>query len=989
MDDRVRIYELARKMNIPNQDIITVLRELGHDVKSHSSTIDKNVVGQVIAAIGKKGQAADPAAKDKKAAPKASSKVPPLPEKKAPVVKPRVLNRYKKPEPVAEGSEPADTAGAAAAPASGTPGSPAEQQPPRSSIVPAGGLTPLPASQISSTPRHPRPHTTPDGRPIDQSQGRDGQGAQQQQQQAQPLQQQQQPVETKPQPLQQEQRSQLPPPGQKINLKKELAEKAAAEEAAATTKVETPEPAAEESVNPTGDSWSDESKYAPRAIRNLDKHFSEKQRKQEQSGKGSKKARQERISETEPLFDDVDDEPEEVEEDLPLEKNADDTSGDTTADGDSTEQLKKAAIRPMSPSLPTRVAAPSMRATPPRPPKTHGRHGATRHQKKDESEKVKQTAAIPEVPKVVTIGGSVTVQELADKMVVPVPEVIKRLFMKGVMRTVNQMVEPELARELATEMEYEVLTEEVKKAEDQVMKAERLGLFDEDESNLITRPPVVTIMGHVDHGKTSLLDAIRQTKLKLVEGEAGGITQHIGAYHVEIEHEEGIRQIVFLDTPGHEAFTAMRARGARVTDVAILVVAADDGVMPQTIEAIDHAKAAGVPIIVAVNKIDKADSDPDRVLSQLMEHELLPDVFGGDTVTVNVSAKKRTGLDELLEMIILVADMQDLKANPDRPAQGVIVEAELSRGKGAVATALVQSGTLREGDYIVAGKIGGRVRALFDDRGHRVKAAGPSMPVEVLGLDEVPQAGDVFEVVEDVQTQKALVEERRDTDVARRAHHVTLESLHDLVERGEVKELNVIIKADVQGTAEAIADSVRKLSDEFVQIRVLRAASGEISENDVNLAASSEAIIIGFNSAPDPNARSVAENQGVDVRTYSIIYQITDDLQKAMHGLLEPIKQEVKIGSAEIRVIFKVGKGLAIGGCMVTDGKIQRNCIARIERNGQTVYEGKIDTLKRFKDDVKEVAQGFECGMSFEKFSDIQEGDKVHAFIIQEVKRDR
>jgi translation initiation factor IF-2 len=979
MDDRVRIYELARKMNIPNQDIITVLRELGYDIKSHSSTIDKNAVGAVIAAIGKKTQAAEPAAKDKKVAPKVSSKVPPLPEKKVQVVKPRVLSRYKKPDPVAEGTEPADATGAPAAPVQGTPGQPPEQQ--RSSMLPAGGLAPLPASQISSTPRHPRPH--PAGTEAKTSEAPKEQGASQPQQQ-QPAQQ-VQPLQPQPQ---------LPPPGAKVNLHQPKPEPLPVVEPVVETKTdETPQETVteEEDLNPKGDSWSDESKFAPRAIRNLDKHFSEKQRKEQQTPKSTKKSRQERIAE-DPLFEDTDEEVEEVEEDLPEDKGTDGTSGDTTAgdNGDSTEQLKKGAMRPMSPSVPIRVAAPSMRATPPRPPKTHGRHTATRHQKKDEGEKVKQTAAAaaPEVPKVVTIGGSVTVQELADKMLVPVPEVIKRLFMKGVMRTVNQIVEADLARELATEMEYEVLTEEVKKAEDQVMKAERLGLNDEDASNLITRPPVVTIMGHVDHGKTSLLDAIRQTKLKLVEGEAGGITQHIGAYHVEIEHEEGIRQIVFLDTPGHEAFTAMRARGARVTDVAILVVAADDGVMPQTIEAIDHAKAAGVPIIVAVNKIDKADADPDRVLSQLMEHELLPDVFGGDTVTVNVSAKKRTGLDELLEMIILVADMQDLKANPDRPAQGVIVEAELSRGKGAVATALVQSGTLREGDYIVAGRIGGRVRALFDDRGHRVKAAGPSMPVEVLGLDEVPQAGDVFEVVVDIQAQKTLVEERRDTEV-RRAHHVTLESLHDLVERGEVKELNVIIKADVQGTAEAIADSVRKLSDEFVQIRVLRAASGEISENDVNLAASSEAIIIGFNSSPDPNARTVAEAQGVDIRTYSIIYQITDDLQKAMHGLLEPIKQEVKIGTAEIRVIFKVGKGLAIGGCMVTEGKIQRNSIARVERAGQTVYEGKIDTLKRFKDDVKEVAQGFECGLSFEKFSDIQEGDKVHAFIIQEVKRDR
>lgn len=972
MDDRVRIYELARKMNISNQDIITILRELGHDIKSHSSTIDKSVVGAVIAALGKKNQAAEAPAKDKKAAPKASSKIPAIPEKQ--IVKPRVLSRYRKPDPAVEGEAPAEGTASPAAP-QGTPasGQPQEQ---RSSMVPAGGLTPLPASQISSTPRHPRPHAPADGQPVRPA---DAPPAPQ-------------PAAEKP-PAQEHT---LPPPGHKMPppaplAKQEPAPKVQKKEPPAAPKVEevivadaAPEAVVgEELTEVPSESWSDESKFGPRAIRNLDQHFSKKSKvEQDAPPKSSKKAKLGKVTEEEEeeLLDVVD----EIDE-IP---SLDDKSGDTTGnDGEPTESSKK-GIRPMSPSVPIRVAAPSMRATPPRPPKQHSRHAPARHQKKEE-EKVKQTTTVSEVPKVVTIGGNLTVQELAERMQAPATEVIKRLFMKGVMRTVNQVVEAEVAKELAIEMEYEVLTEEAKKTEDQTMKAERLGLNEEDESNLITRPPVVTIMGHVDHGKTSLLDAIRQTKLQLTAGEAGGITQHIGAYHVEVEHEDGVRQVVFLDTPGHEAFTAMRARGARVTDIAILVVAADDGVMPQTIEAIDHAKAAGVPIIVAVNKIDKADSDPDRVLSQLMEHELLPDVFGGDTVTVKVSAKKRTGLDELLEMILLVADMQDLKANPDRAAKGVIVEAELSRGKGAVATALVQSGTLREGDYIVAGKIGGRVRALFDDRGLRVKAAGPSMPVEVLGLDEVPQAGDIFEVVDDIQMQKNLIEERRDGDVAQRQHHVSLESLHDLVERGEVKELNVIIKADVQGTAEAIADSVRKLSDEFVQIRVLRAASGEISENDVNLAASSEAIVIGFNSTPDPNARAVAEAQGVDVRSYNIIYQITDDLQKAMSGLLEPIKQEVKIGTAEIRVIFKVGKGLAIGGCMVLDGKIQRNCIARVERAGQVVHEGKIDTLKRFKDDVREVAAGFECGLSFEKFSDIQEGDKVNAFIIQEVKRDR
>jgi translation initiation factor IF-2 len=416
------------------------------------------------------------------------------------------------------------------------------------------------------------------------------------------------------------------------------------------------------------------------------------------------------------------------------------------------------------------------------------------------------------------------------------------------------------------------------------------------------------------------------------------------------------------------------------------VVAADDGVMPQTIEAIDHAKAAGVPIIVAVNKVDKADADPDRVLTQLMEHQVLADKYGGETVTVNVSAKKRTGLDELLEMILLVSDMLDLKANPERSAQGVIIEAELSRGKGPVATALVENGTLREGDYIVAGSASGRVRALFDDRGQRVKAAGPSMPVEVLGLDEVPEAGDRFEVCDDIQTAKQLVETRKSLMGTQRPHHVSLESLHDMLQKGEMKDLNVIVKADVQGTAEAIAEQVKKLTSNEVQVRVLRAASGDISENDVNLAASSNAIIIGFNVQPDQNATKVAEATGVDVRTYSIIYQITDDLEKAIQGLIQPIRSEVQIGTAEIRQVFKFGKSLMIAGCMVLSGKIQRNAIARIDREGTIVYEGKIDTLKRFKDDAKEVATGFECGMSFDKFNDIQPGDVVTAFVIQEKK---
>ncbi len=847
MNDSVRIYELARQMNLPNQDLVVTLRELGYEVKSHSSTIDGSTVGLLISALGKKKagekiatpQAAAPAAK----APKASSKATIAPPPEPVVVKPRVLSRRK-------------------------------PTPPPGEVVAEPIAEPL--APVAEAPAAPTP-VAPTPEPVA-------------------------PVVVHPSLI-------LPPPGTKMNPVVE------------TPAVAVPEvPAVELTV---------EEKQAADAKKERDK-----------KDKKYHKEDDERSDENNPL------------------------------------------VVKASPSVPVRVAAPSIRATPPRPPKSHRQGSADRHAKKEE--KAKPTAAVLEVPKIITLTQAMTVKELAERMLVSETEVIKRLFMKGFMRTVNQTVELELARDLATEMEYEVLTEE-EKAE----KVEEVALTEEEKATLVTRPPVVTIMGHVDHGKTSLLDAIRQTKFQITAGEAGGITQHIGAYHVEVPDEQGnIRQIVFLDTPGHEAFTAMRARGAKATDIAILVVAADDGVMPQTIEAIDHAKAAGVPIIVAVNKVDKAEADPDRVLSQLMEHELVAEKYGGETVTVEVSAKKRVGLDQLLEMILLVSDVLELKAHPDRPAQGLIVEAELSRGRGAVATALVQNGTLHEGDYIVAGTCQGRVRALFDDRGQRVKAAGPSMPVEVLGLDEVPQAGDRFEVAEDIQAGKAIAEERRLVETDKFRHRVTLESLHDLLEQGEVKDLNVIIKADVQGTAEAIAESVKRLSNKEVAVRVLRTASGDISENDVNLAASSEAIIIGFNVQPDANANRVKEAAGVDVRTYSIIYQITDDLIAAIEGLIQPLRTEVKIGSAEVRQIFKFGKNLMIAGCMVNSGKIQRGCIARIERDGQIIFDGKLDTLKRFKDDAKEVATGFECGMSFASFSDIKEGDIIHAFIIQETKRE-
>ncbi len=880
MKERVRVYELARQMNIHNDDIITTLRELGYDIKSHSSTIDSVAVGALIPALNKKKEQqankAKPATKPASGAKTTAKAAPPPPP---PVVKPRVLSRYRPVPAVVPGAEPV----VEAAPAAPSAPSTAEPEP----VVTPQVAEPTEAQALEKPVSE---HNTPVA-PTSVAP-------------ANPV----APTETKP--------------AAEPETIQEVIEEPTEPESPVLDKQDEPKGPASQPSN------------------------SESKKKNKHEERNSPNAEQ------------------------PSEKLGSSGSGQ--------------AVRPMTPSVPIRVGAPSMRATPPRPPKSHRPSSTTRHGQRDRETSRPAAAAVVEVPKVIALTTGLTVQDLAAKMQVKESEIITRLFMRGIPRTLNQTVELELARELAAEMEYEVLNEEIATL---VEPEEEKILTAEEQAAMVTRPPVVTIMGHVDHGKTSLLDAIRQTKFLLTASEAGGITQHIGAYHVEVPHEDGtMRQIVFLDTPGHEAFTAMRARGAKATDIAILVVAADDGVMPQTIEAIDHAKAAAVPIIVAVNKVDKADSDPERVLTQLMEHGLLPDKFGGETVTVNVSAKKKTGLDELLEMILLVSEMLDLKANPDTAAAGVIIEAELSRGKGPVATALVETGTLREGDYIVAGSASGRVRALFDDRGQRVKAAGPSMPVEVLGLDAVPEAGDRFEVVADMQASKLLVESRKMSST--RAHHVTLESLHDMLQKGETKELNVIVKADVQGTAEAIAEQIRKLTSNEVAVRVLRAASGDVSENDVNLAASSEAIIIGFNVQPDQNATKVAEANGVDVRTYSIIYQITDDLEKAIQGLIQPFKTEVQIGTAEIRQIFKFGKNLMIAGCMVVNGNIQRGGIARVDRGGTIVHEGKIDTLKRFKDDVKEVAQGFECGLSFEKFNDLQEGDKVHVYIIKETKRE-
>ncbi|MBW7473254.1 translation initiation factor IF-2 [Paenibacillus oenotherae] len=586
---------------------------------------------------------------------------------------------------------------------------------------------------------------------------------------------------------------------------------------------------------------------------------------------------------------------------------------------------------------------------------------------------------IDNTPKKIIVRGTMTVGDLAKLLHKDASEVIKKLIMLGVMATINQEVDLDTVQLIATEYGVEVEVK-IPVEEDHFETIEET---DEDE-DLVTRPPVVTIMGHVDHGKTTLLDAIRKTSV--TSGEAGGITQHIGAYQVEINQ----KKITFLDTPGHEAFTLMRARGAQVTDITIIVVAADDGVMPQTVEAIAHAKAAGVPIIVAVNKIDKPEANPDKIKQELTEYELVPEEWGGDTIFVNVSAKQRIGLEDLLEMILLVAEVNDYKANPDKRARGTVIEAELDKGKGPVARILVQHGTLKIGDAFVAGNCFGRVRAMVNDKGRRLKEAGPSTPIEITGLTEVPHAGDPFLVFEDERKARAIAERRatkhRQTELGTHTR-ITLDDLYKHIVEGEIKDLNVIIKADVQGSSEALKGSLAKIDIQGVQVKIIHSGVGAITESDIILASASNAIVIGFNVRPEPQAKATAEQEKVDIRHHNVIYNVIDEIEHAMKGMLDPIYKEVVIGHAEIRNIFKVTKVGSIAGCMVTSGKITRSAKARLIRNGIVVYEGEIESLKRYKDDAKEVAQGYECGITLDKFNDLKEGDTIEAYVMETVER--
>ena len=608
------------------------------------------------------------------------------------------------------------------------------------------------------------------------------------------------------------------------------------------------------------------------------------------------------------------------------------------------------------------------------------RKGHKSNKRETEADRLRkiQLEKIKSKPIEITVGDEITVGELASRLKKTAAEVVKQLMILGTMASVSDVIDYDTAEIVATEMGAKVTKEVVVTIEEQIMDVQ-----EDKEEDLKPRDPVVVVMGHVDHGKTSILDKIRSTSV--TSTEAGGITQHIGAYQVNVDG----KNITFLDTPGHAAFTAMRQRGANVTDIAILVVAADDGIMPQTIEAINHAKAAGVEIIVAINKMDKPGVTTDQIMQQLTEYELVPEAWGGNIITVPVSAKTGMGIDDLLSNVLLVAEVLELKANPDRMAKGAVIEARLDKGRGPVATILVQNGTLNAGDIIVAGKTVGRVRTMINDKGERIKTAGPSVPVEITGLDDVPSAGDNFDAVSDERLARELVEQRKTQskeEEFNRYQKVTLDNLFDQLQQGEMKDLNIIVKADVQGSVEAVRQSLEKLSNEEVRVRVIHGGVGAVSESDVMLAGASNAIIVGFNVRPDPVAKILAEKDGVDMRMYRIIYDCIEEIESAIKGMLAPKFREVQLGRAEVREVYKISSVGTVAGCYVLEGKITRNAQIRVVRDGIVLVEDEIDSLRRFKDDVKEVATNFECGIGLQKFADIKVGDIFEAFVIEEYR---
>lgn len=959
---KVRIYELSRELDLDNKDILAICERLDIAVKSHSSTITESDAERIRAAA-----AGTPKRSLQKPTPKPKQK-PTLTKPKAPnrpVRKQQILEvrRHQSPElrsPEKKSSQPQSSERSSSSDSSenlrqppsrpGRPNKPSIKQPqrpvPRTAPKPSGTSSAQPASQdasdspspklVSPPSRSPAPRPRAPRRAGDDLEGRKIQVTEisSEELKAKPTLLKDKPS-LKPKPVVEARRPKPSAP----DVSGTDNDEAEAENTEGPVLVGAPR---------RPDARRPSAPARPPKRGKARGESEEEEMRQRASKNATKKRRAQRL-------DDDDD----------IEELAAGLSGDTAATPMSISLMRPP--KPKSHQSQAKPAAVKSRSMP-------SRGGSSRSNRRD-----RKVEVVEEKPELIVLTNGLTVHELAQEIKEPETEVIKFLFFKGIATNINQTLDIPTAKMVAEAFDIEVETAE---AESEAKKTTEM-LDEGDLENLKQRPPVVTIMGHVDHGKTSLLDAIREAKV--ASGEAGGITQHIGAYHVDVDHEGDTRQVVFLDTPGHEAFTAMRARGTRVTDIAVLVVAADDGVRPQTIEAISHAKAAQVPIVTAINKVDKETANPDRVKQELMEQGLVPEEWGGDSIMVPVSALTGENLDLLLEMLLLQAEVEDLHANPDRLARGTVIEANLDKARGPVATLLIQNGTLKIGDSMVVGSVFGKVRAMLDDRLNRVEAASPSFAVEVLGLNDVPQAGDEFEVFESEKEARAVADSRAADQRQSRlqqamaSRRVTLNTLSAQAQEGELKELNILLKADVQGSVEAILASLQQLPQDEVQIRVLMAAPGEISETDVDLAAASGAVIIGFNTTLAPGAQQASDRLGVDIRDYDIIYKLLEDIEGAMEGLLEPELVEEALGEVEVRAVFPVRKG-AVAGCYVLSGKVTRNCKIRVMRNGSQVYEGNLDSLKRMRDDVKEVASGFECGIGVDKFSSWQEGDRIEAF---------
>ena len=982
---KVRIYELSRELSLENKDILAACERLNIAVKSHSSTITDEDAGRIRSELQNASKTAV-APQPSPAAPKKPT--PPRPRtapNKAgaksgstnkPVRKQQILEiRRHRPKPPVKPTEASNQESATtSAPTSGprpeinTPNRPTRSAPPQINR-PRTSLSERPSTQLPSHPTRSQTSTSP-LRPTsadaeDTSDVANVELVQPPNRPSKPI----KPIK----PLLKRDRSRTRGDGdtqsagpipirevdeENLQLKpKPELRRPSKSRTADSTDSDSSDEDTTPGLNPPPDPETSLRRPTPprqrkkgRGSSNRDEDEQQELRKPKTATKGKRRYN---------LLEDED----------PL----DDVGENSGEEGNSTSNLSMSLARPPKPK--------SARGASPKPTSAPRSHKPPR--RGDDSQQQRRNRRNQEVqeerPEMITLTGGLSVHELAGIIKVPETDIIKSLFFKGIATNINQTLDLETAQMVAEEFEILVETAEV---ESEAKKVTEM-LDANDLENLVQRPPVITIMGHVDHGKTTLLDAIRETKV--AQGEAGGITQHIGAYHVDLDHKGQKQQIVFLDTPGHEAFTAMRARGARVTDIAILVVAADDGVRPQTIEAISHAKAAGVPIVVAINKIDKETAQPDRVKQELMEHGLVPEEWGGETIMVPVSAISGDNLDNLLEMLLLVSEIEDLHANPDRLAKGTVIEAHLDKARGPVATLLVQNGSLQVGESLVAGSVFGKVRAMIDDRGDRVKVASPSFAVEVLGLSDVPAAGDEFDVYGDEKEARSVADSRAaDQRLSRlqqamASRRVTLSSLSAKAQEGELKELALILKADVQGSIEAILAALQQLPQGEVQVRVLLAAPGEISETDVDLAAASGAVLVGFNTTLASGARQAADEQGVDVRDYDIIYNLLDDIQGAMEGLLEPEMVEEPLGQVEVRAVFSVRKG-TVAGCYISSGKVTRNCRVRLRRGNDIVYEGNLDSLKRMKDDVKEVAAGFECGIGVDNFNGWKEGDVIEAF---------